>query len=504
MANAGLPISRLINVTVNLSPQAASTQNLSDLLILGSTQVTYGSTPTDVIDTVERYRTYYSITDVASDFGTSAPEYLAALLWFEQSPQPNRLLIGKWAKTATPGSLRGGVVSTANQTALFAVTNGGFKVTVNGTLLTISALNFSALTTMTGVAAAIQTKLQSALAGVVCVWNSVFNRFEITSPTTGALSTLTFLTAPTSGTDVTALLGGLSTSGGYLVDGKAAESALDAVSLFDNNYGQSWYGAEILGAANSDHLAVAGFIEATTTKHTYWVTTQESGSLSSVSTSDLLYQLQQLKYDRTYVQYSSNNAYAVTSAAAKLLIVDYAANNSVIDLMYKQEPGIVPEYLNATQINALEAKNGNVFVAYNNKTAIIEKGNAVSGTPMDIITGLDWLALNIQTGVYNELYLSPTKIPQTDAGNNQLQTVMEYWLAAGVNNGLLAPGTWTQAGFGILKQGDFLPKGFYVYAPPVAQQSIQDRANRKSVSFQIAAKLAGSIREVSISIYANR
>ena len=504
MANAGLPISRLINVSVNLSPQAASTQNLSNLMILGSTQITYGSTVTDVIDTVERYRTYYSIGDIAADFGTTSPEYLAAALWFEQTPQPTQLLIGKWAKTATPGSLRGGVVSSANQAALLAVSNGAFKVTVNGTLLSISSLDFTALTTMTGVAAAIQTKLQAALANTVCVWNSVFNRFEITSPTTGALSTITFLTAPTSGTDISSLLGGLSNSGGYLVAGQAAETALDCAALFDNNYGQSWYGMTILGAANNDHLAVAGFLEATTTKHTYWVTTQESGSLSSVSTSDLLYQLKQLGYDRTFVQYSSNNPYAVVSAAAKLLIVDYAANNSVIDLMYKQEPGIVPEYLNATQINALEGKNGNVFVAYNNNTAIIEKGNAVSGTPMDIITGLDWLSLNIQTGIYNELYLSPTKIPQTDAGNNQLQTVMEFWLAAGVNNGLLAPGTWTQAGFGILKQGDFLPKGFYVYAPPVASQSIQDRANRKSVSFQIAAKLAGSIREVVVSIYANR
>ena len=121
MANAGLPISRLINVSVNLSPQAASTQNLSNLMILGSTQITYGSTVTDVIDTVERYRTYYSIGDIAADFGTTSPEYLAAALWFEQTPQPTQLLIGKWAKTATPGSLRGGVVSSANQAALLAI-----------------------------------------------------------------------------------------------------------------------------------------------------------------------------------------------------------------------------------------------------------------------------------------------------------------------------------------------------------------------------------------------
>ena len=279
---------------------------------------------------------------------------------------------------------------------------------------------------------------------------------------------------------------------------------MSTVSSLDNRYGQAWYGLMIPSAVNADHISVAPFIEATTSKHLYFVTTIESGVLSTISTTDIAYLLQQLNLNRTIVQYSSNNPYAVASLAAKALTIDYNANNSVIDLMYKQEPSITAEALSGLQLNALEAKNANVFVAYNNSTAIIDQGNNSSGVPIDIITGTDWLSLDIQTAVYNLLYLSSTKIPQTDAGNHLITTTIESILSDAVNNGLLAPGTWTAGGFGALNTGDFIAKGFYVYAPSISTQNTADRSVRKSVTFQIAVKLAGAIRTVNVIINVNR
>jgi hypothetical protein len=55
-----------------------------------------------------------------------------------------------------------------------------------------------------------------------------------------------------------------------------------------------------------------------------------------------------------------------------------------------------------------------------------------------------------------------------------------------------------------LKQGDFLAKGFYVYAPSVNLQSQADRAARKSVPIQVAFKLAGAVHTVDISITIQR
>ncbi|MDE1868107.1 MAG: DUF3383 family protein, partial [Thaumarchaeota archaeon] len=73
MLPSTLSINPLVNVQVNLSPNAAQIQNISTLLILGTS---------NIIDTAERYRSYGSISAVAADFGTTAEEYLAAVLWF--------------------------------------------------------------------------------------------------------------------------------------------------------------------------------------------------------------------------------------------------------------------------------------------------------------------------------------------------------------------------------------------------------------------------------------
>lgn len=493
-----LPVSRLIAVSVNLTPAGAQSQSLSDLLILGNS---------DVIDVVERFRSFSSLDAVAATFGTTAKEYLAAALWFQQVPQPTRLQIGRAALTASKGGVRGAPVSAANQALSVwnAIVSGGFTYTKDGGApVNITALNFSTDTTLSAVAARIQT----AMTGCTFVWNSVLQRFEASSNTTGATSALSFFTAPGSGADVSALLGMRSTSSGaYVVPGLALETPAAAVALFDNQFGQGFYGVTFAAediVVNADHLAVAAYVEGANTKHIYAVTTQEAAVLVASATTDIAYQLQQLARKRTFVQYSSSNPYAAVSAMARLLTTDYTGNSTTITLMYKQEPGIVAEQLNGTQVDSVNSKNANLFVAYNNNTAILQQGKMASGVFADIVAGTDWLAVTLQTSLYNLLYTSPTKIPQTDAGTNLLVTTCDAVCAQAVTNGLLAPGVWNSAGFGLLKQGDYLPKGFYTYAPRVDQQNPADRAARKSVPIQIAAKLAGAIHEVSVAVVVNQ
>jgi len=172
-------------------------------------------------------------------------------------------------------------------------------------------------------------------------------------------------------------------------------------------------------------------------------------------------------------------------------------------LMYKQEPGISAESLTQTQMNALLGNNANVFVNYNNSTAIIQPGITPSGQYIDTVIGCDWLRGAIQTNVYNLLYGTSTKIPQTDAGMHQIATQVEAACVSGVNNGLLAPGQWNSQGVGQIAQGDYLSKGYYVYTPPLSSQAQSDRAARKSVPIQVLAKLAGAVQQVEVLVAVN-
>lgn len=491
-----LPISNLVNVSVNLSPSLASFPNLSTLLVLGTSTV---------IDVVTRLRTYTSLTQVGNAFGTTAPEYLAAEEWFEQSPAPTTLAIGRWANVASSGQLIGGPVSPTNQLIATwdAISTGSMRVTVDNGVETLSGLDFTGASTLQGVASVINLQMT----GAVMVYDSVNNRFVITSNSTGTGSTVSFVSATGSGTDISGMLAmqNVTGNGAYVANGIAAETALQAVVVMDNRFASQWYGLFIIGASDPDHMAVAAYIEGdqSVAPHFYGVNTQEGGVLVSTDTSDIAYALQQLGYTHSAVQYSSSSFYAAVSMLARILTTNWTANNSTITLMYKQEPGIVAENLSATQMASLLAKNCNVFVAYSNDTAIIQPGITPSGQFIDSVIGMDWLRGAIQTNLFNLLFGTTTKIPQTDAGNHILATGIEAACVQGVANGLLAPGIWNAGGFGQLQQGDFLAKGYYVYTPPISNQAQASRAARQSVAFQVAAKLGGAVHTATVVVNVN-
>jgi Protein of unknown function (DUF3383) len=499
--NASLPISSLISVTASLAAAAAQGQTTSSLLILGSSPV---------IDVVTRMETFSSLTEIAELFGAAAPETLAATPWFAQSPQPTNVLIGRWAKTATSGQLFGSPLTAAQQliTAWQAVTDGGFTIAIDGSAAEqVTGIDFATATNLNAVAAMIQAKLT----GATIVYNAISENFVITSATAGATSSVSFATAPTGVgvSDISAMLGLTQTSSGaYQANGIAAESALTAATLFDQMFGQQWYAMSICGAADSDHMAVAPFLAATTNKHFYQVSTQETGVLVATDTSDIAAALMVANVAKTAVQYSGSSPYAGISLLGRILTVDYSGTNTAIALMYQNEPGITPDTLNSLQLASLLAKNCNGFLAYNNGASIIQPGICSNGQYIDTVIGADALILAIQSTVFNLLHTSTTKIPQTDSGMHQIKVAIEQVLAQFVANGFIAPGIWNGPLFGSLQAGSdgtppTLTKGYYVYQPPVALQSATQRSQRISVPFQIAVNLAGAVQTVNVAITLN-
>ena len=108
-------------------------------------------------------------------------------------------------------------------------------------------------------------------------------------------------------------------------------------------------------------------------------------------------------------------------------------------MMFKREPGVVAEQLTESQAATLKAKHCNVFAAYNNATAILQHGVMANGYYFDEVHGTDWLQNAIQTAVYNLLYTTPTKVPQTDAGMSLIKAVIEATYQA-----VLGPGVTVQ------------------------------------------------------------
>jgi hypothetical protein len=605
----GLNVNDIVNVQVNLAPLAATFRNFGALLILGSS---------NIIDTDERMRVYTQLSGVASDFGTSAPEYLAAVLFFSQSPQPAILYIGRWAANDTPGTLECGVLTPTQQlvTNFTGISNGGFFAYINGIPYSLVGINLTAQLNLNGIAAQIQTAIDAVDGNTTVIWVAQQQQFVIQSGITGPTSSVSYLSAPTSSgwlnfaaiptaldtitlggtivtfiahnatpvgnqvalgvdlpttmtalltflnasadsnlikmtystagtgattklymvaktpgatgdtitisasvatrsaatllggtaTDLSALINGTSTTADTPIVGISAEQPVDAVTILDNMSGL-WYGVMFATATpptDAQYLAVAAYIEGAGRSHIFGVTITNTQVLDPLNNAELGGALHTLHYERTCSQYSTSSPYAIASLFGRAFTVNFNANNTVITLKFKQEPGVAAEFITESQAATLRAKAVNVFVNYQNNTAIIQEGTMANGFFFDEVMGTDWLQNQLQVNLYNVLYTSPTKIPQTDPGINILVNACNDTLQGAVFNGLVAPGKWTVAGFGQLRQGDFLTTGYYTFVIPVAQQSQADREARKAPPIQIAVKLAGAVHFAFVIVTVNR
>lgn len=491
MPNLGLSVSDIVNVQIVMSPKAAMTRNFGSLLILGTTPV---------IDVAERLRLYKNIEGVASDFGLQAPEYKAAAQYFAQSPQPNNLFIGRWAQSGAGAVLHGGALAAAEQgiDIFKTITDGALTISIDGKAKAVKALDLSSATNLNGVASIIGAALDTV---AKVTWDLNTNRFNVIANSVGATSKITFA----EDSQLAAAMKLSNGKGGMIADGVDPESAVDAVAVM-SNMSNDWYGlmfaAEI--GATAKIKEVADFIEASSTSRIFGVTTQDANTLVATYKEDIASVLKAAVIKRTFVQYSSSSPYAAASIFGRAFTVNFGGSNTTITLKFKQEPTISAENLTESQAAVLQAKNCNVFVKYNNDTAIIQEGVMSNGYFFDEVHGTDWLQNDVQTAVFNLLYTSTTKIPQTDGGINQILTVVESRLDQAVTNGLIAAGVWNADGFGAIKRGQTLSKGYYVYAPSVALQSQADREARKAPVMQAAIKLAGAVHFVDLVINVNR
>jgi hypothetical protein len=290
------------------------------------------------------------------------------------------------------------------------------------------------------------------------------------------------------------------------VNGVAAETALECISHHMEG-SHAWYAAQFVDnnlLLDADHEACAVAIEGASPKRTYWYTTGNSLVLDNQTQADLASAMKTLNLARTCGLFSTTSAVAVASLFGRFATVDFRQNNACITAKFKRLPGISAETLSETQAATVRAKRINTFVNYDNDTAIIQEGVMADGSFIDERIGCDWLQNALQVALFNVLYTTPTKVPQTEAGVDLLIAACKTVCQQAVFNGFVAPGQYNGPTIGQLKSGDILTTGFYIFAPPITSQSQADREARRSVPISVVVKLSGAVHSVVCSVYVNR
>jgi hypothetical protein len=494
-----LSVNNVVKVSISVSAGSQAAKSFAGSLLLGNSAVL----PSD-----GRIVSVSASSDlVAYGFTTASPEYLFADEFFSATAPPDFLLVGARFPSGAPAHLTCGTVgNAANLAALPATAVGAFKITVDGTLLSIASLNFSThQDTWAHAATVIDTALNAALSGCHCKANAAGTGIIITSPTAGAGGSVTVLSAPSSGTDVSALLDGTAATGAKIIAGVAAETATDSC-VASLNFNPNFY--HIAGASDTteaDKKLISAFAESNRL-HYYGATE----SLTYGADSNTLVATNRARSTVIYSWADPNNAQNINAHAAVMgfyctTLFDQAGGIKVG--MFKNLPGISASPLTQQQLDQMCGKNDGTGPGWNINTfatigtaSIYYRGMNIDGTWTDQGIALDWLQNQLQVAVFSAFQAAPL-VPGTDAGVLYLEDAMTPVFNKCLSNGLIAGGTWNGAvTVGQVNNGDPVPAGYYVYAPPVSSQTSAQRTARQCPPMTAILIGAGALQGASILI----
>lgn len=458
-----LSLSDIVDISVTVAPTAASANPFNQGLFIGPSTVipSYGAN--------SRIRQYaaatFSTAMLTDGFLTSDPEYIAATIYFSQTPQPSFIWIGRQDLTA---------ISAATPTSGFAGT--GYAV---GDVVGVTQIGAS------------QGELRVAAissGGVVTSLSLIVGQ-QGTSYTTATGLATTAITGSGTGLEVDITANG--------------ESLLQAATVC-RAANQTWYGLAVNNPSVSDNLALAEWADPLwqNTRYYAW-----SGDLSvpNNSANNVAAQLQTLKLrclgitSTTQSGLYPNNIYAAAGLMGVEMGLNTGLDGSFFTVAHKQIAGISVEPLSETQYSNVKTLNWNVYGNFS-PYQFLEPGFLSNGSPSYLWLFLAVLVANLQLEELNVLAAYPA-VSQTNADQQLLLGGANAACAKLAAIGFLSSANWEGRQVLNLKTGQALPLGYLNQSQPYAQQSPSDRAAGKAMPIYCCITTAGAVQSLAIAVY---
>lgn len=494
-------INNVINILIQKEGTAAQADNPNIVCVMTDEQ--------GVLSSNERYREYLDVASVGQDFGTSSDTYAFASAFFgtkRNSVQAGgSFVVGFYrsasesvsATSATIKSIQLDEDTVLEQ--LRQISDGSFKITVDaGTEQVVTAVDFRTVNSLDDVVTALNTAITGA---TVTLSNSYIT---VTSDTTGATSTLTYLSAHTSGTFIGTILTLSSGSGGTLTQGIVSQTltaetkveALTAVKAQRNFKGVCFIDTML----DAEVPLVASWAQS---NETLVYETFQSVDYLEIDVDNPVWTVKLSGQDYFRCLYSkAGNRQMSASYMAYVHSVDFTAENSALTIHLK-ELSVPSEDYSQTEIQKAYNVGLDIYTTIKNTNVVLTSG---ANDFVDNIYNLMAYKEQMQVDVFNVLKGTSTKIAQTTAGVNKLVDQCEKTTAQFVRAGVFAPGTWTSPDFfgniDVFKR-NIEQQGFYFLAGKLSDQSNADRQARKSPTIQGAVKNAGSLHKANLLISFN-
>ena len=378
--------------------------------------------------------------DVGAFFGTASDEYAVASVYFagykNSFKKPRQIFYGSRVNAAVGAWIRGAKYA-GTLTQLQAVTAGTLDLKIDGTTIALTALDFSAATSLSGCATVLQTALAGALASTTCSYSSQTGAFQIGSPTTGSTSSITYCDDGTLAT----LLGLTQAAGAVISQGSDALDVagnMASIRAVTENWATFTY---LYSATDSEILDLSAWASSQGVEYLLVAWSTNANLKNQVDTTSIAYQLGAANAGATTLIFGDSKyaAFIMGEAAS----IDWDRVQGAITFAFKSQDGLAPTIDNATDATTLLGKKCNLYGTYatrNDEFVWLYDSNMFGDYNfIDPFINAIWLNNSLQVAIMNGLEMSP-RVPYNEDG----YTLIRSWCQDPINrakkNGVIDPG----------------------------------------------------------------
>ena len=484
---------RLVSITPRVISGGSADLETNGMIITANTLIS-ADTPAMSFSTAK---------EVGAFFGYESNEYNVAAQYFtgvtNQTKTIKTVWFGRDLTAVGSAWLRGGL--SPDLATLKTITNGAFNISLNGSDVTITGVDLSAATSFSDVA----TTLTEEFTNAAVTYNTVLKQFVITSTTTGASSTIGYGSAPSSGTDLSAVLGLTQALGAVLSQGN---DALTVAENMDRITGvtRNFVGFTTLTkASDANAVAYAAWADLDD-DYVYFYHSNDSTLLSkATNTSSVPVSLQ--SYNTTACVFG--DVYDAVFMLAVGASIKWDSANALKTWFAKSASGLNAKVLSDTEAEALESIRCNYigqFATRNAEFTLLNRG-CLSGTQygfIDVLYGAIWLRARLQRGLM-DCFAGSNRIPYTQQGYGIIATFIAEAVEEALGNGVIDVGLTISDSERITIMNEIdedisvelLNNGYwYKISDPTANA----RADRQSPVMAMYYTYAGSVQQIEFPL----
>lgn len=262
----------------------------------------------------------------------------------------------------------------------------------------------------------------------------------------------------------------------------------------------NFYGMCIAGVSDASLLKeLAEVVEASEKKTMLFLPVQTTVE-AAVDENGIMYWAYERGLDRTACMYVAQDEDVAALMGTMCGYVN-ARQDSSFAMCYRSLTGVAPYALTSSEVDAIKAINGNVYITRGTNNNVLECGNVASGRRMEEVLYVDMIVGELQTALLGLIINSPTKLPQIDSTTALFISECNRVLERYYNRGILATQPWRNAGIRGVANGDIIEHGYVCMADSFNDQSAADREAHKAMPITVLLCMSGSVEHVVIGLY---